>query len=325
MHLVGGLVMQKKRRWASIFILSVLSIASLFAMGGSEFWLSDAVYTGTSAEVTLTFSVLGDVHGNGNKLNNIVDDLYRLRPDLDVLILNGDTVDQGLDEQYKVISDMLDKNKAKLPDTVIKNIGNHELFDYEYGPNSPEHVKELIGRYLRFSGEENPYHDKWIKGYHFISMGTEDGNTPELGAVKAYIYEEQQRWLEKKLAENYKPGKPIFVFLHQHLNSVMSRWVGVEQKEEIIKILSEYPEVIVFTSHTHIDLAIDNVNIDQPFSTAHTGAIAYILRPDGKGGRERSDGMQGLYVEVNGDKVVINGRDFDKRNWIFSKEVMPKN
>lgn len=316
------LLMKKRNSKFSMYIIILAALSSIFFMRGSRLWEDGSVSTSTSPDANLTFSVLGDVHGNSDKLKKVINELYRIRPNLDALVLNGDTVDQGLDKQYEIITSVLNKNKGKLPKTIIKNIGNHELFDYERGPNTPEDVKEFINRYLRFAGEEKTYHSKWIKGYNFISLGTEDGNTPELGAVKAYIYEDQQRWLEERLKEDYKPGRPIFVFLHQHISSILSRWVGVEQKEELINILSKYPEVVVFTSHTHIDLNMDNLRDDQPFSTVHTGAVSYTLKPDGKGGRERLDGIQGLYVEVVGNKVIIKGRDFVKKDWIFSKEII---
>lgn len=31
--------------------------------------------------------------------------------------------------------------------------------------------------------------------------------------------------------------------------------------------------------------------------------------------------MKGSYIEVNGDTVVIKGRDLKERIWIFTKEI----
>ena len=64
----------------------------------------------------------------------------------------------------------LSKNKDLLPKTIIKNIGNHEFFNYDIDVNSPQQVQTFINRYLEFSGEEKVYHDTWIKDYHFISL-----------------------------------------------------------------------------------------------------------------------------------------------------------
>ena len=177
------------------------------------------------------------------------------------------------------LKEFLSKNKDLLPKTIIKNIGNHEFYDYEAGTNSPEQVQTFINRYLEFSGEEKVYHDTWLKDYHFISLGSEDGNSKTNDSVRAFISDDQQNWLKEKLAEKYQKGKPIFVFLHQHLNSENKGWIGVEQSKQVREILSKYPEVILFTSHTHSDLNNNSVVLNQPYTMIHTGAITLYHYP----------------------------------------------
>lgn len=276
-------------------------------------------------DVDLTFSVLGDIHGDTVKLEKAIGDLHTINPMMDAMVLNGDTVDRGLEEKYEAIEECFKRNSSLLPKTIIKNIGNHEFYDYKQGMNTPADVDNFISRYLDFSGEKAVYHDTWIKGYHFISLGSEVSNTPELGTAQAFISPKQQEWLKAKLAEGYQPGKPIFVFLHQQLSSnngnAIKGWPGVKQDTEIKKILSQYPEVIIFTSHTHTSLESVNVTPDQPFTMVHTGAVKYVFVLDGKGGRKIVDDNQGLYIEVRGNKVVIKGRDFKSQSWIFSRDI----
>ena len=126
-----------------------------------------------------------------------------------------------------------------------------------------------------------------------------------------------------KLSEKYQKGKPIFVFLHQHLNDGNTGWIGVEQSKEVRKILSKYPEVILFTSHTHSDLNNNSILFKQPFTMVHTGAVSYTIVYDDKsdGGRRREPYIKGLYVEVDGNKVVVNGRNIKEKQWIFNKEI----
>lgn len=271
----------------------------------------------------LDFSVLGDVHGDTHKLKNAIDDLHSINGNMDAMILNGDNVDQGLKSQYDAMKNTLNKRRDVLPKTIIKNIGNHEYFDYLKGKNRSEDVEQLKNMYLDFAGEKSIYHDKYINGYHFISLGSESGNTRKPGsAVNAFLSQNQLEWLGEKLAEKHEKGKPIFVFLHQHLNTSIEGWIGVEQRGELRQILSDYPEVILFTSHTHVLLSIDNVKLDQPFTTAHTGAVHYAIMPEEDGGIKRLfNESQGLYVEVHGNKVIIKGRDFAKKSWVFSKEI----
>lgn len=269
----------------------------------------------------ITFSVLGDIHRDSAALENALKDLYRINSQSDLLVLNGDIVDEGLDAQYDIIKNCLLENTLILPKTVIKNIGNHEFYNYAKGPNSPSDVDELISRQLDFSNEKKPYHDVWIKDYHFISLGSEQSYTPELGSMQAYISTEQQKWLKEKLAEKHQLGRPIFVFLHQPLSGnatgQRSGMVGAKQNEEIMNILSEHPEVIIFSSHSHTFLDSNSlIYFRQPFVAIHSGAVYNPLKIDDKGKRQPVEGSQGLYVELNYDKLVIRGRDFRNKSWI---------
>ena len=242
---------------------------------------------------------------------------------MDTLVLNGDIVDQGLDEQYDSVKKTLKKNKNLLPKKVIKNIGNHEFFDYNIETNSVEQVQNFINKYLEFSGEEKVYHDTWVKEYHFISLGSEDGNSESINSVTAFISDEQLQWFREKLGENYQEGKPIFVFLHQPLDYGNSKWVGVKQSEQIKEILSQYPEVILFSSHRHSDLNENSVVLNKPFTIINTGAIHYTIIYDEntEGGKRRESYIKGLYIEVNGNNVTVKGRDFKEKQWIFTKQL----
>ncbi|SHI26099.1 MULTISPECIES: metallophosphoesterase family protein [Clostridium] len=306
---------------AVIFVVGIIASLVIKNQNGP---VNKDVKTAEIPDVDLSFGVFGDVHENVDSFQKAINDMYTINPGINALVLNGDSVDQGLDVQYKSMKDTINKNKDLLPDKIIKNIGNHEFFDYEHGENSAEDVQDFISKYLDFSGEDKVYHDTWVNNYHFISLGSEDGNSETLNSVKAYISPEQQNWLKEKLAEKYEKGKPIFVFLHQHLsNGKNGGWVGSDQADEVRQILDKYPEVILFTSHTHRDLTESSVVLDQPFTTIHTGAIHYTIIPDenSEGGRRNEPYIKGLYVEVNGNKVTVKGRDFKEKQWIFSKEI----
>ena len=300
----------------------------VIVLGLSLFTYQDSLPAGTITnsqvpDSDLSFAVLGDIHGNNDSFQTAIRDLYSINPAMDALILNGDTVDQGIMKQYDGLNKTMLKNMALLPKTIIKNIGNHEFFNYNIEINSPEEVKLFINRYLEFAGEEKVYHDAWIKGYHFISLGSEDGNSATLDSIRAFISEQQKQWLKDKLAEKYTLGKPIFVFLHQPLNSnPSSGWVGSDQSDEIKKILSQYPEGILFNSHTHGDLTEKSVMLNQPFTKVHTGAVHYTFVQGAQGqSRTREPLIKGLYIELNGNTVEIKGRDLKEKSWIFTTRI----
>ncbi|WP_326512128.1 metallophosphoesterase [Clostridium intestinale] len=315
------------KRFRVLIIIAVIFVVGIIAslvIKNQNSPVSKYIKTAEIPDVDLSFGVFGDVHENVDSFQKAINDMYTINPAINALVLNGDSVDQGIEKQYESMKKIIDKNKDLLPNKIIKNIGNHEFFNYDIEVNSKEQVQSFINRYLDFAGEDKVYHDTWVNNYHFISLGSEDGNSETLNSVKAYISSEQQNWLKEKLEEKYEKGKPIFVFLHQHLsNGKNGGWVGSDQADEVRQILDKYPEVILFTSHTHRDLTESSVVLDQPFTTIHTGAIHYTIIPDenSEGGRRNEPYIKGLYVEVKGNKVTVKGRDFKEKQWIFSKEI----
>jgi len=49
-------------------------------------------------DVDLDFAVLGDVHENIDSFQAAINELYTINPGMDALVLNGDTVDQGIEK-----------------------------------------------------------------------------------------------------------------------------------------------------------------------------------------------------------------------------------
>ena len=315
----------KKIRLLSIIVITVLLLGAIIYRNFPSLVSKNNEAMSETINADLAFVVFGDVHENIDHFQEAIDDFYRINPNMDALVLNGDTVDQGLDKQYDSVEETISENKNLLPDTIIKNIGNHEFFDYNIETNSKEQVQRFINKYLDFAGEEKVYHDKWVNGYHFISLGSEDGNSETMNSVTAFLSNEQIEWFKEKLAENYVEGKPIFVFLHQHLEYPNSSWIGVEQAEEIRDILSQYPEVFLFSSHTHRDLTEDGISLSKPFTIINTGAIHYTLVSDSseeRGFRRETDYINAVYLEVNGNDVTIKGRDIKEKEWRFTINVV---
>ncbi|KHD14543.1 metallophosphoesterase family protein [Clostridium butyricum] len=261
----------------------------------------------------LSFVVLGDIHDNTENFEKAIDDFYSINSNIDALILNGDNVDQGVDKQYTSLKNSIIKKSKKLPETIIKNIGNHEFYNYDMDTNSKEDIDSFTKKYLKFSETEKVYHDNWIKGYHFISLGSDNVNSEDLNTTQASLSEEQLSWLKEKLS-----------FLHQPVTvDFFGRvWTGVRQADELNDILSSYPEVIIFLSHTHKEFGDDSINENKPFTMAYTGAVGYTLVNDANeenGRRRDNDCDNGVYIQVNGNEVTLKGRDIENHNWVYSK------
>ena len=144
-----------------VVIVFLVSGFGIFRYNNPDFLpVSNLKQQGQTAD--LAFAVIGDVHGDTASLQKVISDLHVINPRIDALIFNGDTVDQGIEEQYNSITKVLQRNRAILPQTIIKNIGNHEFFDYDGGKNSPEQLQVQINRYLEFAGEKRVYHDRQV-------------------------------------------------------------------------------------------------------------------------------------------------------------------
>lgn len=279
----------------------------------------------------LSFSVISDFQltlGNsgtvGPKIVNALQQLYAINPNSDAMVVPGDMVNDGSAKSYAKVNEYM--NKAPHPDNLFYGIGNHEFFSND--GNEPS-----IGRFLDFTGLDRVYYERMVKGFPFIMLGTESwGPVGSPTKDSADLSKEQIQWLKETLKKHEKSNKPIFVFLHNPLPYTLTGTdldyyaKGVLQDKELKEILSQYPQVILFSAHMHWDLAIPGMFKKDGFSMANSGSVYNTYGPDGRGGETvlDSNGSQGLYVQVYGDKVIINGRDFAKKEWIKEyKHVIP--
>ncbi|MGL4772093.1 MAG: metallophosphoesterase family protein [Clostridium sp.] len=305
-----------KRKKLIVNLSLVLIVFSVILLGA---WVDERKFEG---EPEISFGVLGDIHTNTKKLDKIIKDYNEIDKNMDTLILNGDIVDQGLSDQYNSINQILMKNKTKLPKSVIKNIGNHEFFNYATGKNSKEKSEVLKQRNLEFTGHDKTYFQRFIKGYNFIFLGTEETHTDRINAVQAYISKEQKDWLKGALKSNYEKNKPIFIFLHQPMINGGNLLVEEDKEESIRDIIREYPEAIVFYSHNHTSLIEKDIFKEDGITMVNTGAVDYTIKVEnGQIVDRNSDVSYGLYIKVKGNQVTLNGRNFLEEKFVYNKGI----
>ncbi|MFB6364361.1 metallophosphoesterase family protein [Paenibacillus elgii] len=292
----------------------------------------------TEGNPVLTFPVISDIHVQSwentshEKLVRVLNDLNEINPSADTLVINGDLT-EGRPEDYAKLKELM--QSAPHPESVLYNIGNHEFYKAWYSSGSRwnpngfpngETDQESISRFLSFSGENKVYYEKTIKGYHFIFLGSEQYRQSDPDhAEDAYLSPEQLEWLKQTLEKDARSNKPVFVFLHQPLPASVSgthfcctNSRAVIQHEELKAILSQYPQVIYFSSHSHWELNQPDTLVRDGFTMVNTASVFEALTSDGKGaeklkGKKES---QGLYIEVYPDRVRIKGRDFYRKQWI---------
>ncbi|RAP74671.1 metallophosphoesterase family protein [Paenibacillus montanisoli] len=267
----------------------------------------------TNKRPLLTFQVITDTHINADPEHEHNRNFARVLKDIAAngqgscgIMHAGDMTDNGMLEEYEAFYRIWNEHKDRLPELYITS-GNHDICD---------NWQECMELFQSQTGMSGMYHDHWIDGYHFIFLGTEEG----IG-LYCTLTEEQLAWLDVKLAENASPSKPAFIFLHQPLKNTVAgsleaqNWYGVTQDAELKAVLDKHRQAILFTGHTHWELAAPHNYFDggeelpAMFNAAST---AYLWTDED----EHKDGSQGYYVEVYADCVLVRGRDFERGEWV---------
>jgi Icc protein len=292
------------------------------------------------SKLEMGFTVLSDLHveawdkNSQLKVRKAFQDLQDTVPESAALILNGD-LSNGLPDDYDKLKELL--KELPHPKTVYATIGNHEFYkawmnkagiwNADGFPNG-ETEQASIERFLQFNGENRVYNEKMVQGYHFLFLGSEQYRQSNPDNLEdAYLSPAQLGWLQQSLKKAQAEGnnKPIFVFLHQPLPNTVSGTTGccvnnraIIQHEELQRILSGYPQVIFFTSHTHRELKLPKTWVQNLFTMINTSSVQQPVTDNGQDVDKvlGPDTSEGLYVEVYSDKVIIKGRDFYSQRWI---------
>lgn len=280
------------------------------------------------------FGVASDIHINENNFENYNDhfkallaDLKETMPGCDGLYINGDIADYGKEVEYRMFRQFIDEAGLSFP--VYANYGNHDSRD----PNTPGFFKQYANTFAM----DTMYYTVETEEANFILFVSSATNR-----LHEYLYldTENLTWLEEALATLATNGKKTFLMFHQPLmNTVegsfseqITVFDQIQQNEEIgyvrkmhwgaevaadedlLSILLNYPDVVVFTSHTHWTLEGERTlrQRDSFPYMVNTAATAYIARGDGVRHHEEA---QALYVEVYGDKVLVRGRDVLNGKW----------
>lgn len=259
----------------------------------------------------MSFQVISDTHIRNTSSTDIhnqhltaaLKDLNQISPNSSALIIDGDITDSGSSTQYDQLNSILQSvNHAK----TYFVMGNHDIFNYtDYNT-----AKNL---FLTKTGMSGNYYDYWLNGYHFIVLGSD-----AIAGDKAVLSTAQLNWFQQKLKENVSPNKPIFVFVHQPLSNTVSGSNAMQdqqQDQQLKSILTQFPQVVLFTGHTHSVFTESTEFYNQQYcNMANIPSTAYLWYDPTY--TQPGSGSQGLCVDVYSNKVVIKGRDFTRQEWI---------
>lgn len=285
------------------------------------------------SEPLCSFQVVSDVHIKSDNLSetNAVNfiaglkDMKTIAPDsLGVLNL-GDFTQSGTEAQYRGIFNIMDQYSPVSDDKVIMALGNHDVRGFNsadwnkdetvisaYWPTAKALYLKHNKRYMPGNGE-TLYFDRWLGGYHFIVLNTENGLKDTM-----YLSGEQLNWLEETLAEDASPDKPIFVMGHNALKD--SHWRSNilldfgNQDSKVKEIFAKYPQVIYMSGHIHNGFGVAEA-IDREYGTL-IDLPSYNETENGV-----TEAGTGYQVKIYEDSVVFKARNFKTSAWLPEYDI----
>ncbi len=280
-------------------------------------------YKLTKSKHLYDFAVITDLHINLDRssftehLKLAMRDIKTLYPECAAIFTVGDNTDNGYDAQYELLMDTIASCNPDAP--LYFTIGNHDLM---YGTDYDEQVR----KFMYYTGMSAPYYSFEMNGNKCIVLASDslDGN--------GTMGKTEMDWLASQLAECDKNDR-IFLFVHQPLietvsGSLYSRdheiqdWYGFYNSgNSIHSMLSEYPNAMLFTGHTHWTLeSIQPILIGagKDANFVNCASVGYLWTDlDAATG-----GSEGIFVEVYEDYILVRGREFLNGNWCAALQIV---
>lgn len=279
-------------------------------------------YTILEESEKLTFTVLSDVHIEGNNEERFelfgegIRDINSAENKSDALIFLGDNTMNGQVVEQSAFYGLL--KEYNTIDTVLMVTGNHDLCPSDYNTGTYEDLRDRFFKYknnfLTTEYDDSVYYSYSCNDYKFIVLGSESD-----AGIQEDISDEQFAWLESELASAKESGNPIFIFNHYPLNNT---WADVwteghigEDSDKLYELLKNCDaHILYFSGHLHMGLYEDKREVVYDENVTFINVPAF--------GADNTDGDadiqhkgMGLQVEVYENEVVIRVRDFANHQW----------
>lgn len=303
------------------FFLSAAVLLSGLPFGGVSVYAEEAAVLGnTQKDFTpvLRFAVTSDVHVRG-KSSGVLNGYEQLAAfytsayhyseaqeynKLDGIFFIGDNTQTGSEEEQTYFFNYL-KDHTKDGTYVRAAMGNHEF--KATGKNYADPAG-ATAKFLQYSGYESEDTHFMLGGYHFIML------SPDLyDKVNAeYFTDPKIEWLKQELdkAVADTPDKPVFVMQHQPPRYTMNGSHGIAGDADLTELLSNYPQVIDFSGHTHSTITDPRIIWQDTFTALNTASLCYLTLPvidaDGNQISVKATDGQGSYVTASLDSAVRN-------------------
>lgn len=296
----------------------------------------------TLGEPNLVIGIVSDIHLQGaDTAGTFIHTLEYFRDRMvDGVIVAGDMADQGLIPQLQVVADAWfkvfpDNKGIDGKDTVQLFIyGNHDMEAYAWGSTirrvgAETAQAQSIGKRPAEAWEQcfkEPYRPIWIKtikGYHFIGAHWENQN--HISGLSDFLQEH-----DAKLRAG---GKPFFYIQHPHPKDTCNcTWAWGRDDGTVTKLLSNYPNAVAFSGHSHSPLDDERDLWQGSFTSIGTSSLKYLYPmparentyqddwagkpPSQMQKMDSQDGRQGIVMRVYDTAIT-----FEKREFVYDEPI----
>lgn len=247
---------------------------------------------------------VADRENNDEKYENYFDTIASIFPEPDAVLSNGDMITDNWDGKgadHKILHALLQDNldRKGMDDTqVLMSYGNHDAYLRDVRAGYPTEW---------FPDSGGGYYESDINGVHLLTVNTETYNNDTA----------QRDWLKGRLAEiTADPAavtKPILVQGHRPATGTVMDGQAASNPR-LTEDLSEFPQVIFFSGHSHLNINDDRSIHQRDFTSVNDASMSYIeidrgyqmVTDTGLADRYQSTTAQALFVEVYQDRAEIS-------------------
>ena len=223
---------------------------------------------------------------------------------LDGLFFLGDNTQSGSEQQQTYFFNYV-KEHTQEGTYALATMGNHEFKATGQNYKDPEGA---TAKFLEYSGYETTDTRFELGGYQFIAFANDSYDK----ANNLFFTQEKLDWVKKELdaAVAATPDKPIFVMQHEPPYKTMKGSYGESGDIGLKNLLSNYPQVIDFSGHTHCSVTDPRIIWQDSFTAINTGSLAYLSIPimNGKNNQSGCRGIdeEGGWIYESEDSAVRN-------------------
>ncbi len=281
-----------------------------------------AAYTTLNGDADLVFTVLSDVHLEGNnedRFNLFGEGIRDINSNdaNDFIVFLGDNTMNGQVVELSAFYSILDEYNTIGTFMVT---GNHDLCPSDYNVGEYEDLRDRFfkykNEYSKTQYDDSVYYSVNIYDkYQFIVLGSESD-----AGIQEDLSDTQLNWLENELEKAKDSGKIVFLFNHYPLNNV---WEDVwseghigEDSDRVYELLKNCgTQVLYFSGHLHMGFYEDKREVVYDDNITFINVAGFGVDNDVGDAQNQQNGT-GQQVEVYEEEIIIRVRDFAKHEWL---------